>query len=116
MSKHESQNLENYCTACKTSFSYSSLKDSGSFYVIFDVKTSLGSLLQDRSVVSELFKNLTKRKNRTDMQDIVDGAAYRKLELEEFDITYSMNTDGVALLKSSKSSLWPILLSSNELN
>ena len=110
---------ENYCRACKVKYSDSSLKENGNFYVMFSVRAAVSSILEDSAVASELYQRLTARNNVTEsefIRDIHDGELYKKLQLEPFDITCSMNTDGVALFKSSKSSLWPILLSVNELS
>ncbi|XP_029160138.1 uncharacterized protein LOC114932137, partial [Nylanderia fulva] len=51
--------------------------------------------------------------------DVINGKVYRKLKrkniIGENDITIQWNTDGVQLFNSSLSSLWPILVTINEL-
>jgi hypothetical protein len=58
----------------------------------------------------------------SDIQDITDGSAYRKLLepgqflAEQHTITCVMNTDGVNLYSSSKVELWPVFLVINEIS
>ena len=50
--------------------------------------------------------------------DIYDGAAYIKYETflsNQANISFTLNTDGVALYRSSKVGIWPIWLVVNEL-
>lgn len=52
------------------------------------------------------------------MQDITDGSAYQKnLDFlsNPAHVSFTMNTDGVAIFKSSKVSVWPVWLMINEL-
>ena len=59
--------------------------------------------------------------NPSGIEDIYDGALYQELFREgEFlfnpnNISFQMNTDGVAIFKSSNVSVWPIYLTINEL-
>jgi hypothetical protein len=54
------------------------------------------------------------RKDET-LKDITDGMKYRSMRLNGNDLSCSFNTDGVPAFKSSKFSIWPILISLNEL-
>lgn len=60
-------------------------------------------------------------KNDAKLSDIFGGTEYRKLmEPEQFlskpeNITFCLNTDGVAVFKSSTTQIWPIWLQINEL-
>ena len=53
------------------------------------------------------------------MHDIFDGREYKKLVQSGFlsnkaNVSFTLNTDGVDIYRSSKSSLWPIWLQINE--
>ena len=57
------------------------------------------------------------------MSDVYDGVEYKKLSVPggflscEFpaNVSFCMNTDGVALFKSSQTEIWPLWLVINEL-
>ena len=62
--------------------------------------------------------------NADRIKDIYDGSEYSKLcepgsflckELNPANLSFTINTDGVALFKSSSTSIWPIFLAINEL-
>jgi Transposase family tnp2 len=110
------------CAKCKTAFDVNALQKEGKYFLMFDVRRSLESLLKVKEVSSSLVTSLTKRSQRKakpskdrSYKDIVDGDCYRKLNLGENDVTCTINTDGVNVFKSSNFSLWPIYLSLNEL-
>ena len=69
--------------------------------------------LQDRPVASG-----------TSIRDIHDGVEYRQYcrpggflykDHNPANISFTLNTDGVALFKSSSTNIWPVFLSINEL-
>lgn len=58
-------------------------------------------------------------KTNDDIEEMYDGEHYQHLFMSEFfsehDISFTWNTDGVPLFKSSKTSMWPLFLTINEL-
>lgn len=115
------------CDHCKTRINEKELIKNGKYFLMFDIKQKLKSLLDIKEVSDELAKNLTSRHEKRQQPgyvstapryytDITDGDCYRKLPLETDDITCSINTDGVNVFKSSTFSVWPIFLSINELS
>lgn len=66
---------------------------------------------------------MRKKKKNDGIEDIYDGQIYRKLSepggpLSEdfpYNISFTWNTDGIPVFKSSKFSLWPFYLIINEL-
>lgn len=98
--------------------SHELVKNKGNYFISFDLKTSMESILQHDSVKSSLFENLLSRKqpNTEVLRDIMDGECYKKLGLNGFEISCCINTDGVAAFNSSKFGFWPLLISFNELN
>lgn len=67
-----------------------------------------------------LWSQLQKRHARDHMHNIFDGREYKNLVQSGFlcnksNVSLTLNTDGVEIYRSSKSSLWPIWLQINEL-
>ena len=72
----------------------------------------------DSEVWSALQLCRTRTIERDVLCDVYDGKEYRKHShflCHPENISLVMNTDGVAIFKSSKRSLWPIWLTINEL-
>lgn len=63
-----------------------------------------------------MLSNLMHRQSSETLREIWDGNEYKKLPLKKHDLTCTFNTDGVAVFKSNKFSLWPILFTINELS
>lgn len=103
------------CASCQES-GRNATKD-GNFFVSFDIATIMKQLLERKNIAQCLKKNFAKRQfNNNESSGIMDGEAYKKLKLSKFDITCCINTDGVSIFNSSKSCIWPLLLSINELD
>ncbi len=114
------ETTDNECSQCKAVVNESELLRLGKFYLQFDIRHVLNTLLEIPEVAKELFENLSTRAKAQAIPtrvycDIVDGEAYKKLELKSHDITLTMNTDGVCVFKLSSYSIWPIFVSINEL-
>jgi hypothetical protein len=81
----------------------------------------LNILKRNNSLLKERFKR--KKKNETGNEDIYDGTVYQKLSLpggplsedNPYNVSFTWNTDGIPVFKSSKFSLWPFYLVINEL-
>lgn len=82
------------------------------YFITISVKSQIENLLQK-------FKNLLNlKKSNENLTDIYDGSEYRKIKKKMKNqkfLTMTFNTDGVAVSKSCKNTLWPILLTVNEL-
>jgi len=92
--------------------------NNGGFFSTFNIQIQIESLLQDTKIAEELLLNLSKRNcdNNGVLCDIMDGKMYRRLNLRNNELTCSVNTDGVPIFKSSKFSIWPVIISINELS
>lgn len=108
------------CQNCKATFSKQQLLKSQNFFLLYDLKSIITNLLKIPEVAEDLHANLQKRNSREgifdSIREITDGQMYQKLRLGEYDITCCINTDGVNIFKSSSLSMWPILISINELS
>jgi hypothetical protein len=112
------ETTDNVCRKCNTVVDEHELLRLGKFYLQFDLRHVLNTMLEIPEVAKELYDNLNTRAESIGTGvygDIVDGEAYKKLELKRNDLTLTMNTDGVCVFKSSSFSIWPIFVSLNEL-
>ncbi|OXA39597.1 hypothetical protein Fcan01_25684 [Folsomia candida] len=112
------ENSDN-CIKCGQVNVHKAIKD-GNYFVSFDIGSVLKSLLEREAISNSIIKTFVKRANNPDasnvISDIVDGADYKKLKLKKYDLTCCLNTDGVSIFNSSGFSVWPLLLSINELD
>ncbi len=80
------------------------------------------SIFVDDNMLDDLKKTLSKRPairhDGLEISDFYDGQGYKNHSVflsEPTNLSFLMNTDGVALFNSSKVSMWPIWLGINEL-
>jgi len=115
------------CEICSSRIDESQLIKDGQFFLMFDVQRSLEKVLELKEVSSNMLENLAVRSEKrrqpgyvskipAHYSAIVDGDNYRRLKLEDNDITCTINTDGVNVFNSSSYSIWPLFLSFNELD
>lgn len=111
---------------CKNSFCLASLKDKKNkgYFISVSVEEQLKKLFQ-RQDFKENIKAKYKRikKNNNNIEDIYDGELYKKLSEPggvlssdyPLNVSFTINTDGIPIFKSSKMSIWPVFLMINEL-
>lgn len=107
------------CDNCSASFPSCQLLKSGSYFLYFDIKAQLEAVLKNYEVSQNLYSNLNRRNEgilSDGFKEITDGEMYKGLRLTGFDFSCIFNTDGVPVFKSSKFSIWPILISIIELD
>ena len=78
----------------------------------------LFSLYSDLNFWNALQKRFSRNHCEGVMQDIYDGREYQKhaeFLSNKAHVSLTMNTDGVAIFKSSKTGVWPVWLVINEL-
>ncbi|XP_049515826.1 uncharacterized protein LOC125947007 [Dermacentor silvarum] len=97
------------CLQCTTQHRISSLVESGSFFLTLDLDAQIKEIL----LSGKLPQN--RRAPAYDVADITQSTGYATLPLTDDDISFTWNTDGVPLFKSSGQSVWPLLLQVNEL-
>lgn len=106
------------CQNCSSLISHKDLLKSGNFFILFNLQSSFLKVLAMPGVKEGILKVVTKRyemKETDFVEDITDGRCYKQLRYDRYDLTCSVNTDGVSIFNSSKCSIWPILISINEL-
>ena len=110
--------LPHICCTCNAKLE---IKTSVSYFVELDIVTQLQNFFRKPGFTQLLQYRFEKaEKQSTIISDIYDGCQYKKLfpggPLDNpNNLTFSWNTDGVPLFKSSNFGSWPFFLSINEL-
>jgi len=113
----KSRSRNQTCNSCHTEIDFRKLENLNSFFIHFPIENILKQKLQNPVLSNSLAKVFRDRKkDRMHYSDITDGKLYKSLKLGDHDFTCSVNSDGVPVFKSSNVSLWPLLISINELN
>lgn len=101
-----------------------------SYFIIISLICQLRNLIEKTGILGLLSYSITRRKiNLHAIEDIQDGLLYKKhfgsdgyfkgtsdkKKKTEIHISFQINTDGVALFRSSKYNIWPIYLAVSEL-
>ncbi len=111
------------CVTCPNKFCLKTLDStSKSYHLQIPVAAQLQTLFKRKDFIEGLkYKQHRHKKVAQNIEDIYDGEIYSKLSQPgeilslPFNISFTWNTDGVPVFKSSKLSLWPIYLMVNEL-
>ncbi|KAL1418328.1 hypothetical protein MTO96_025974 [Rhipicephalus appendiculatus] len=107
------------CSQCKVTHPVNQLFSQGSFFLIFNLKQHLLSVIAETSAY--LYDGLKSALSPVYgiYSDITGGRLYRSIRehvgAQWSDITLTINTDGSPVFKCSKYSVWPIQLMLNEL-
>lgn len=115
----EDQNGDCVCEVCDTKVPASDLHAKSHFFITLDTRKQLHTLIESTKGV--LAGGLTARNEKCDdvITDITNGTSFSNLQQTEGltpdDLTLTMNTDGSPVFKSSKTSVWPLQFTLNEL-
>lgn len=72
-------------------------------------------MLSLTDVANSIFETFKNRLSCNSFGEIWSTDSYKKLNLGKYDLTCSVNTDGVSVFNSNTLSLWPILYTINEI-
>lgn len=99
------------CSSCTAK------KQNISFFFEIDVRDELKYMFEYRDLGDKLLP--FNQRNDGVITDITDGTEYIRVNAREdrqkYDLTLILNTDGVALAKTSKSPCWPVMATIDEL-
>lgn len=94
-------------------------------FVNIDIKQQLMTILRDSTGLNNILENFSNAQKKDanknkNISDIFDGELYQNLEVSNSEkdkivLTLNINSNGAAIFKNSKYSLWSILFSINEL-
>ncbi|CAD6230233.1 GSCOCG00006713001-RA-CDS [Cotesia congregata] len=109
------------CPNCDENFNPSNVP----FFLTLDFANQLKQIFENSEIQEALLKRIECEDNEegNELKDINDGKIYKKLLSSEsenllcnkYNFSYTFNTDGCQLAKSSKLSIWPIYITINEL-
>jgi len=103
------------CDHCKEKFENKFRK----FMIEVPLESQIKKLFQHREFYDGLSYPFTRKKTSVDsIDDFIEGEIYQKYAtfFSEFgNVSISWNTDGIPIFKSSKFSVWPILIKFNSL-
>ncbi|XP_033987880.1 uncharacterized protein LOC117483615 isoform X2 [Trematomus bernacchii] len=102
----------NECGVCQQSLNRKGLLEKAYYFLVMPLKVQLRNILAN--VQSKLGKHFTRDAS---ISDINTGSEYRReaQEVNTDSITLTFNCDGAPVFNSSKTSIWPILCTINEL-
>lgn len=107
------------CISCDEEFNETSVS---SFFVTLNFKSQVLRLLNNPDIAKVLDYRFVRKKNGINtLNDIYDGAMYRKLAATKefsscpFNLSYTFNTDGCQAANSSNVSIWPVYAMIHEL-
>lgn len=95
--------------------------DKPSYFITIPIEQQLQTMFQRHGFYSDLQHRFHRNNHSTSDEDTYDGLLYRShMKSNGFltsphDVSFMLNTDGIAVFKSSNVSLWPIYLQINEL-
>ena len=110
-----------YCLHCTHDFKMGRFKSWHPF-IVFPIVQQLLCFFEDKLFVSQLdykFKHEQEKRERgtpDHIEDIIDGENFKRFFREggflrnRYHLAFQMNTDGVALFKSSTFSIWPVYM------
>lgn len=90
------------------------------FYTL-DFLGQIKNLFENYGLADKLkpFSGKSEGNGKNDISDITDGSEYIRVNMRkkrgQYDLTLTLNSDGLALVKSSGSHCWPVIFSINEL-
>ncbi|XP_063961852.1 uncharacterized protein LOC129268704 isoform X2 [Lytechinus pictus] len=111
--------LPEICDKCGEEIDEDNKVKEGKFFLVFPLADQLQYLLEHTEVGGTIINREIRRTDET-ISDITDGTMYQELVREGLlchkdNLSLSWNTDGVPIFRSSKSSMWPVMCTINEL-
>lgn len=116
-SRKETQQEKNAKLIRKTCFACYNTKITSCFYE-FDIEDQIRYLFEHKNLAEDL-KPFDSHRNENVTEDLTDGSEYIRANTRKhrkaYDLTLILNTDGISLVKSSKSNCWPLMMMIAEL-
>lgn len=116
-----------YCEECKKKNYITAM--SPNYFVSVNLTYQINQLLSNKLIVHDISQNLHSRhimsaSNESDLIKDVHGSSIHKRiiesnndsKLDQYTLTFNVNTDGAPLTKSGKRGFWPLQLTLNDLS
>lgn len=105
-SNFNSRQKTSKCVSCGGTLSKSD------FFVSFDIKQQIASVINAN--FDDIKQFCDSKKKNASISDVYDGNHIKNIQKRNENIlSVTLNTDGVSIIDSNSSSLWPVLLSCN---
>ena len=103
------------CHSCSAVFSRDKALKEGSYFISVSIKEQLKAMFEVQNLTDALNQN--RFCGRDEISDLQDGMNYK--EHQSFlhnpdNLSFTWNTDGVPVFQSSNFSIWPLLMTINE--
>ncbi|CAG7721860.1 unnamed protein product, partial [Allacma fusca] len=103
------------CEECDKVFEEKQIRTAGNYFIIYDVISQFSLMLNNGIIKQELTTAILKRLSMSvEETQLLYGNKYTDI-VGDWNLSATLNTDGVPVFKSSKYSLWPVLMTLNEL-
>ncbi|XP_040073852.1 uncharacterized protein LOC120846228 [Ixodes scapularis] len=107
------------CAQCQTS----ALVEKLSYFITLPLAPQLKRMLESNPDIQNNlnYRFRRKKEHQSNIEDIYDGVLYKQLSkpgqilASEDNLSYTFNSDGASVFKSSNMSIWPIQVTINEL-
>ncbi|CAL1672806.1 unnamed protein product [Lasius platythorax] len=116
---HIGHNKSATCGQCEERYQIST--NSSNYFLSINVKYQIRALLEDKNIREIVMNNLanvnTRSQETNNISDVYDSHLYKDIAQNKkcIVLTFNFNTDGFPVFKSSKNSIWPVLLIINEI-
>ena len=114
-------NLE--CKMCPNELCQSEISEQNKcFFIQLSIIDQLKAMFSQKGFYNDLLHRFSReKKSKDNIEDIYDGSNYQQYMKDgeflshEENVSFTWNTDGIPVFKSSNYSIWPIYLAINEL-
>ena len=111
--------VEEDCTLCPITGCHNDLEQEGArcYFITLPLIQQLSNLLQNQSSYDNIF--CPKQSDHNNMSDLTDGELYQNFKRktgQQKAVSFSWNTDGVSIFRSSNYNIWHFYLTVNEMS
>lgn len=103
----------NVCSEFKCEYCNNEAKSIDIYFIHLQIESQLRSIIKNNFSEILAFKRKNEEKTDSKIEDVYDGKVVRELWRAKYVYTLTINTDGLIVHNSSRSSLYPILMTCN---
>lgn len=104
------------CSTCKVEVKTNNVQKSSCFMTI-SLESQIKNMINSGTINLKYIQDFNNMKVSNQFSDINNGKMYRKIQNQNDSLflTYNFSVDGVSMYNNAKGSLWPILVTINEI-